>query len=168
MTSKTFIIHPWFKNKANASSDARTPESCLEEAVGLAHAIDLEVVEKICVALAAPKPATLFGSGKVEEIGGYIEHLGAQLVVINTHVSPVQQRNLEKAWNCKVIDRTALILEIFGARARTQRGNCKLSLLPSITKNLGLCVHGRIWSGKGVDLAFLAGQGNHKLRLIDG
>ena len=129
MTSKTFIIHPWFKNnKANASSDARTPESCLEEAVGLAHAIDLDVVEKICVSLAAPKPATLFGSGKVEEIGVYIEHLGAELVVINTHVSPVQQRNLEKAWNCKVIDRTALILEIFGARARTHEGKLQVEL----------------------------------------
>lgn len=126
MTSKTFIIHPWFKSKP--VSDARTPESCLEEAVGLAHAIDLDVVEKICVSLAAPKPATLFGSGKVEEIGGYIEHLGAELVVINTHVSPVQQRNLEKAWNCKVIDRTALILEIFGARARTHEGKLQVEL----------------------------------------
>jgi len=126
MTSKTFIIHPYFKGKPQ--SDSRTPESCLEEAVGLAHAIDLEVAEKISVALAAPKPATLFGSGKVEEIGGYIEHSGAELAIINTHVSPVQQRNLEKAWNCKVIDRTALILEIFGARARTHEGKLQVEL----------------------------------------
>ena len=126
MTSKTFVIHPWFKNK-NANI-ARSPESCLEEAVGLAAAIDLEVVEKLSVPLSAPKPATLFGSGKVEEIGGYIEHLEAELVIINTHVSPVQQRNLEKAWNCKVIDRTALILEIFGARARTHEGKLQVEL----------------------------------------
>lgn len=126
MTSKTFIIHPWFKNKP--ATDSRTPESCLEEALGLAHAIDLEVVEKISVSLAAPKPATLFGKGKVEEIGGYIEHTEAKLAIINTHVSPVQQRNLEKAWNCKVIDRTALILEIFGARARTHEGKLQVEL----------------------------------------
>ncbi len=126
MTSKTFIIHPWFKNKAGA--ETRSPDACLEEAVGLAHAIDLEVVEAATVALAAPKPATLFGSGKVEELAGYIEHTGAQLAIINAHVSPVQQRNLEKAWNCKVIDRTALILEIFGARARTHEGKLQVEL----------------------------------------
>jgi len=123
---KTFIIHPWFKN--NPATDSRTPESCLEEALGLAAAIDLEVVEKISVSLASPKPATLFGKGKVEEIGGYIEYTEAKLAIINTHVSPVQQRNLEKAWNCKVIDRTALILEIFGARARTHEGKLQVEL----------------------------------------
>lgn len=126
MTNKTFIIHPWFKQKTK--TDLRDPDACLEEAVGLAHAIDLDVVEAMTVSLAAPKPATLFGKGKVEELASYIEQKEATLAIINAHVSPVQQRNLEKAWNCKVIDRTALILEIFGARARTHEGKLQVEL----------------------------------------
>lgn len=125
-TNRAFIIHPSFKKKSLA--DSRSAQSCLDEAEGLAHAIDLEIAEKISVNLAAAKPATLFGSGKVEELGSYIEHTGAGLVIINTHVSPVQQRNLEKAWQVKVIDRTALILEIFGARARTHEGKLQVEL----------------------------------------
>lgn len=125
-SNRVFVIHPYFKQKASVG--ARDADACLEEAVGLAHAIDLEVAQTAVVALAVAKPATLFGSGKVEELGGYIEHTGANLVVINTHVSPVQQRNLEKAWQVKVIDRTALILEIFGARARTHEGKLQVEL----------------------------------------
>jgi GTP-binding protein HflX len=125
-TSRVFVIHPHFKQKAR--DDVRGADACLEEAIGLAHAIDLEVAEAVVVNLAAPKPATLFGSGKVEELEGYIKHVGAGLVIINTHVSPVQQRNLEKAWQVKVIDRTALILEIFGARARTHEGKLQVEL----------------------------------------
>ena len=126
ITQHVFVIHPYFKKKSQA--DVRGADACLEEAVGLAHAIDLEVVEAVVVNLAAPKPATLFGSGKVEELGGYIAQIGAGLVIINTHVSPIQQRNLEKAWQVKVIDRTALILEIFGARARTHEGKLQVEL----------------------------------------
>jgi GTP-binding protein HflX len=122
---RAFIIHPNFKQK---NPDKREPSSFLEEAEGLAHAIDLEVAEAIIVNLAAAKPSTLFGSGKVEELKGYIAHSGAGLVIINSHVSPVQQRNLEKAWQVKVIDRTALILEIFGARARTYEGKLQVEL----------------------------------------
>ncbi len=125
-TSRAFIIHPNFKNKAATVS--RDPDACLEEAVGLAHAIDLEIAEAVVVNLADAKPSTLFGSGKVEELKSYIDHTEAGLVIINSHVSPVQQRNLEKAWQVKVIDRTALILEIFGARARTHEGKLQVEL----------------------------------------
>jgi GTPase len=125
-TSRCFIIHPNFKKKNN--EDMRSVDACLEEAVGLAHAIDLEVVEAAVVIITEAKPSTLFGSGKVEELTGYIRHSGAGLVIINTKVSPVQQRNLEKAWQVKVIDRTALILEIFGARARTHEGKLQVEL----------------------------------------
>ncbi len=125
-TKRAFIVHPHFKQKSRA--DMRDSDSCLEEAEGLANAIDLEVVEKIAVNLAEAKPATLFGSGKVEEIKSYIDYKGAGLVIINTHVSPIQQRNLEKVWQVKVIDRTALILEIFGARARTYEGKLQVEL----------------------------------------
>lgn len=124
-TSRAFIIYPHFKQKTALS---RSSDACLEEAEGLAHAIDLEVVEKVAVNLAEARPATLFGSGKVEELKGYISHSEAGLVIINSHVSPVQQRNLEKAWQVKVIDRTALILEIFGARARTHEGKLQVEL----------------------------------------
>ncbi|MEQ1706277.1 MAG: GTPase HflX [Rickettsiales bacterium] len=125
-TSRCFVIHPNFKKKN--LEDMRSVDACLEEAVGLAHAIDLKVVEAAVVGIATAKPATLFGSGKVEELAGYIKDSGAGLAIINTHVSPVQQRNLEKAWQVKVIDRTALILEIFGARARTHEGKLQVEL----------------------------------------
>ena len=106
----------------------RTPEARLEEAVGLARAIDLVVVADIKVPLAEPRPATLFGSGKVAELAERIaaEHIG--LVIVDSTLSPVQQRNLEKEWKAKVIDRTGLILEIFGERAHTREGTLQVEL----------------------------------------
>ena len=100
----------------------RAPQARLEEAVGLARAIDLNVVEAGLVTLNAVRPATYVGKGKVDEIAGLAKSLEASVVVMDCPVSPVQQRNLEKAWNAKVIDRTGLILEIFGRRARTREG----------------------------------------------
>lgn len=100
----------------------------MEEASRLAHAIDLEVADRVAVPLTKATPATLIGSGKVTELKSRIEAAQAGLVIINHAVNPVQQRNLEKAWNCKVIDRTALILEIFGARARTHEGKLQVEL----------------------------------------
>jgi len=126
MTQRTLVLHPHFKERPTA--DTRSPEACIEEGIGLAHAIDLEVEQAIIVPLSAPKPSSLFGSGKVEEIGEHITTGEIQLVIINTTITPIQQRNLEKAWNCKVIDRTALILEIFGARARTHEGKLQVEL----------------------------------------
>jgi len=105
-----------------------SPEDRLTEAVGLAEAIDLEVTAKLIVPVARPQPATLFGSGKVEELKELVAREAAGLVVIDHAVSPIQQRNLEKAWNTKVLDRTGLILEIFGRRARTREGRLQVEL----------------------------------------
>src|SRR6476661_2986006 len=103
-------------------SHERTPEGRLDEAVGLARAIDLAVVEAGLVTLNTIRPATYIGTGKVEEIAGLVKSVEAGVVVMDCPVSPVQQRNLEKAWSAKVVDRTGLILEIFGRRAHTREG----------------------------------------------
>ncbi len=107
-----------------------SPQDRLAEAVGLAEAIDLEIADSADRAGAvSPKPSTLFGTGKVEELeGAHREDLGAGLVIVDHAISPVQQRNLERAWNVKVLDRTGLILEIFGRRARTREGRLQVEL----------------------------------------
>src|SRR5208282_1895836 len=94
----------------------------LDEAVGLARAIDLDVAQGGIVMLRALHPATLLGKGKVDETAGLVRTLEAGIVVMDCALSLVQQRNLETAWNVKVLDRTGLILEIFGRRARTREG----------------------------------------------
>ncbi len=96
--------------------------------MGLAKAIDLEVVHRELVTLRQPVPATLLGSGKVQEIADGLEAEPAELVVVDSPLTPVQQRNLEKRWKAKVIDRTGLILEIFGERARTREGVLQVEL----------------------------------------
>jgi GTP-binding protein HflX len=106
----------------------RAPQTRLEEAIGLARAIDLDVVESGLVMLSAIRPATYIGKGKVEEIAGLVRASEAGLVITDCALSPVQQRNLEKAWNAKVLDRTGLILEIFGRRARTREGALQVEL----------------------------------------
>ncbi|MFZ5791948.1 MAG: GTPase HflX [Pseudomonadota bacterium] len=110
------------------SGPGREPEARLAEAVGLAQAIDLEVVHAETVRVAEPRPATLIGSGQVERLGGLIEAEAIKLAIVDWALSPVQQRNLERAWKCKVIDRTGLILEIFGERARTREGQLQVEL----------------------------------------
>ena len=123
-TGRALVVHPYAKGHGRE----RPPEARLEEAVGLALAIGLEIVHAESVALGRRRAATLFASGKLAEFGELI-HLGAvQVAVIDGALSPVQQRNLEKAWNCKVIDRTGLILEIFGARAQTREGRVQVEL----------------------------------------
>ncbi len=119
------VLHPWLKTETGLPRD---PETSLDEAVGLAAAIDLDIVDAQCVPLAARRSATLLGTGKVDELAGLFAALDVALVVINTSLTPVQQRNLEKAWNAKVLDRTGLILEIFGARARTREGRLQVEL----------------------------------------
>jgi GTP-binding protein HflX len=106
----------------------RDPESCLDEAIGLTAAIGLDVVASHIVMLARPTPATLIGSGKVEEIAAEARALEPEVVIVNAQLSPVQQRNLERAWKVKVLDRTALILEIFGERAKTREGRLQVEL----------------------------------------
>src|SRR5258708_5913812 len=128
-TGRSLVIHPTLKRPPRELRDAlRSPEARLEEAVALAGAIDLEVAHAALVPLARPKPATLIGSGSVETLGAIVKEREISVAVVDAIVSPVQQRNLEKAWGCKVIDRTGLILEIFGARARTHEGRLQVEL----------------------------------------
>jgi len=94
----------------------------------LARAIDLDVVRAETIRLARPVPATLFGSGNVETLRVTIAENEIGLVVVDATLTPVQQRNLERRWQAKVIDRTGLILEIFGARARTHEGRLQVEL----------------------------------------
>jgi GTP-binding protein HflX len=103
-------------------------EDRLHEAVGLAAAIDLDVRDSLIVPLAQARPATLLGSGKVEEMAKLVEEHEITVAVVDYALSPIQQRNLERAWNCKVLDRTGLILEIFGRRARTREGSLQVEL----------------------------------------
>jgi GTP-binding protein HflX len=106
----------------------RTARGRLEEAVGLAEAISLDVVGAERVALRTPRPATLFGPGRVRAVGELVARERIDLAVVDAPLSAVQQRNLERAWSCKVIDRTGLILEIFGERARTSEGRLQVEL----------------------------------------
>ncbi len=111
-----------------ALASSRAPEAKLQEAVGLAAAIGLDVRAAEIVTLNDIKPATLIGGGKVEEIAGLCKAHEVRLVFVDAGLSPVQQRNLEKALDAKVIDRTGLILEIFGQRARTKEGALQVEL----------------------------------------
>ncbi|HLH50168.1 MAG TPA: GTPase HflX [Roseiarcus sp.] len=115
------VIEPVVRASRTAATQ-RSPAARLDEAIGLARAIDLDVEQAGVVTLNAVRPATYLGKGKVEEFAGVIKTLEAGIVVMDCALSPVQQRNLEKAWNAKVLDRTGLILEIFGRRARTREG----------------------------------------------
>ena len=128
------MIEPHLRGRMLRSTDAhanvalRSPEARLDEAVGLARAIDLSVVSSGIVPLSDIRPATFIGKGKVEEIAGLVKTEDAGIVVMDCALSPVQQRNLEKAWSAKVVDRTGLILEIFGRRARTREGALQVEL----------------------------------------
>jgi GTP-binding protein HflX len=110
------------------ASERRDPQARLAEAAGLAQALDLEVRQALVIALRAPTPATLLGKGKVEEIGALCRTFDIDVVVVDDALSPVQQRNLERAWQVKVLDRTGLILEIFARRARTREGRLQVEL----------------------------------------
>jgi GTP-binding protein HflX len=129
-TGRAIVIEPHVRGRAPARVDAalRSPEARLDEAVGLARAIDLNVVTAGIVPVGDIRPATFIGKGKVEEIAGLAKGEEAGIVVMDCALSPVQQRNLEKAWGAKVLDRTGLILEIFGRRARTREGALQVEL----------------------------------------
>jgi GTP-binding protein HflX len=116
------------REAANNSTSHHSIKDRLEEAVGLANAIELTVAASQVVRISSPRPATLFGSGKVDEIGGLIDELDTGLVIVDHALTPIQQRNLEREWNAKVLDRTGLILEIFGRRARTREGSLQVEL----------------------------------------
>ncbi|MBE9553306.1 MAG: GTPase HflX [Proteobacteria bacterium] len=107
---------------------ARDPELRLEEAVGLAQAIELDVVHAEVVRTKKVRPSTFLGKGAVDQFTDFIEAQEIGVVIVDTALAPIQQRNLERAWNTKVIDRAGLILEIFGARARTHEGRLQVEL----------------------------------------
>ena len=125
--TRAIVLQPVLRDRG-AEADTRDPEVLLDETAGLALAIGLELVACRAVKLNRPRPATLFGEGVVEEVGERVKAEEADLVIVGGPLSPVQQRNLERAWKCKVIDRTGLILEIFGARARTREGQLQVEL----------------------------------------
>ncbi|MCH8111159.1 MAG: GTPase HflX [Proteobacteria bacterium] len=162
------MLHPLPRNSRGTR---RTAQARLAEAVGLAEAISLDVVGAEVVALPKPKPGTLFGRGKVDELKGWIAARDAELTVIDGTLTPVQQRNLEKAWNCKVIDRTGLILEIFGERAQSREGSLQVELAALSYQRSRLV---RSWTHlerqRGA-LGFVGGPGESQLetdrRLID-
>jgi GTP-binding protein HflX len=118
------VLHP----SSTRADTLRGPEARLEEAIGLALALDLSVRRSAIIPLRAATPATLFGKGKVAEIAELCAELDIAVVVVDDALTPVQQRNLEKAWQAKVIDRTGLILEIFARRARTREGRLQVEL----------------------------------------
>ncbi len=126
------VVVPVLKSRSRGgqseSASTRTPESRLDEATGLAQAIDLDVVNGSIVPVNDPRPATLLGTGKIEEIKHLLDERNSGLVIVDHPLTPVQQRNLEKEWNAKVIDRTGLILEIFGRRASTKEGTLQVDL----------------------------------------
>jgi len=131
-TGRCLVLHPLLKISSRDSSGSgsalRDPEGRLEEATRLAEAIELEIHHAEIVTVNRPKPASLLGGGAVERLEGYIAHHDIEVVVVDASLTPVQQRNLEQAWKAKVIDRTGLILEIFGARARTKEGTLQVEL----------------------------------------
>jgi GTP-binding protein HflX len=126
--SRAAILLPWDKGADRHNSAARSGEARLAEAVGLAASIGLVVVYDAVVLLRHVTPATLLGKGQVEREGAAIKEHEVDVVVVDAALSPVQQRNLETAWGAKVIDRTGLILDIFGARARTREGSLQVEL----------------------------------------
>ncbi|MFY8106285.1 MAG: GTPase HflX, partial [Elstera sp.] len=120
------MVHPDLGR--HEGPDSRSIEGRVNEAVGLAEAIGLDVQRAEAVRLKIMRPATLFGTGVLERLKQGIEEVQATVVIVDGHLSPVQQRNLEREWQVKVIDRTGLILEIFGARARTHEGRLQVEL----------------------------------------
>ena len=123
---RAIVLHPDLGRVVGG----RTAEARLEEASGLARAIDLEILDAAVIPILRPRPATLLGAGKVREIRALIDGYDPRpgLVIVDGALSPVQHRNLEKEWDVKVLDRTALILEIFGARASTAEGRLQVDL----------------------------------------
>ena len=123
---RALIVLPQIKS---AAEQTRRPVfSQLMEAEGLVAAIGLDVIVADVVTIIRPQPSTLFGSGKSEELGRVIKAEEIVVAVLDTELTPVQQRNLERAWQCKVIDRTGLILEIFASRAQTKEGRLQVEL----------------------------------------
>ena len=162
MTTKTLVIHPHVTAKSRAE---RSLHAALEEIVGLAAAIQLDVAHAAVARLSKITPATYLGKGKAEELAGIVAEQSITLAILDCALTPVQQRNLEKILGCKVIDRTALILEIFGARARTAEGKLQVELA-SLTYQKGRLV--RSWTHlerQRGGFGFLGGPGESQIEI---
>jgi GTPase len=165
------VLHPFIKKGDKATHNLRDPEGCLAEAVSLTAAISLNVIHSEVVTLNKPKPGTLFGEGKIDEFNDFISHSHIDVVIIDGPVTPVQQRNLERRWNVKIVDRTGLILEIFGERAQTKEGSLQVELAHLSYQRTRLV---RSWTHlerQRGSLSFIGGPGESQLeidrRLID-
>ena len=135
-TGRAAIVVPVLSRQFRTDDDedasrprlVRSAQARLEEAVGLARAIDLTPVVTEIVNVSDPRPATLLGSGKVKDLADSVAEKALELLIVDHPLTPVQQRNLEKETKAKVLDRTGLILEIFGRRARTKEGSRQVEL----------------------------------------
>ena len=163
------VLHPYIKT--GSQNKLRDPQGCLEEAVSLTAAISLEVTHSEVVPLKKARPGTLFGEGKITEIGDFIKTSEIDIVIIDGPVTPVQQRNLERRWQVKIVDRTGLILEIFGERAQTREGALQVELAHLSYQRTRLV---RSWTHlerQRGSLSFIGGPGESQLeidrRLID-
>ncbi len=133
--TRAAVILPWDRQDRQHDRgaeahrhDARAAEARLEEAVGLAASIGLVIVRRAVLPIRGRRPATLLGSGQVESLAEAVAQDAVTVVIVDARLSPVQQRNLERALGCKVIDRTGLILDIFGERAATREGSLQVEL----------------------------------------
>ena len=117
------VLHPRFGNARDSDADYD-----LEEAVGLAEALGVDTKEARIIPMRDLKVSNFFGKGQIENIGAEISAFDVNIIIVNASLSPVQQRNLERIWSTKVIDRTGLILEIFGLRAATKEGKLQVEL----------------------------------------
>lgn len=125
MVTRAYVLHPDLRS---AEPLSRAPEALLAEAVNLTEALDLNVVGASVVPLSQPRAGWLFGSGKIDELGALLHDAEVDLVIVNGAITPKQQQNLEKIWKVKILDRTGLILEIFGDRAQTREGSMQVEL----------------------------------------
>nr|WP_104069397.1 GTPase HflX [Albidovulum inexpectatum] len=124
--TRAYVLHPDIRN---SHRPRRAPELALEEAVALAAALPhLTVVGSEVVRISKVQPGTLFGSGRIAELKTIFQRDGIELVLVDGPLSPIQQRNLEREWGLKILDRTGLILEIFADRARTREGVLQVEL----------------------------------------
>jgi GTPase len=134
--TRAAVILPWERrghssievSGRDSADQSRAAEARLAEAIGLAASIGLVVAHTAILPLRSRRPATLLGEGQVAEQGQQLGHADVEVVIMDVALSPVQQRNLERAWGCKVIDRTGLILDIFGERAATKEGTLQVEL----------------------------------------
>lgn len=164
---RAVVVYP----EIRGTGPKRAPETRLAEAVGLAAAIDLNVVHSEHVRLTNPSPSILLGGGVVQRLHDTCHVMEAEVVIVDAALTPVQQRNLERKLDAKVIDRTGLILEIFGARARTHEGRLQVELAALTFQRSRLV---RSWTHlerQRGGLGFIGGPGESQLeidrRLID-